>query len=64
MHSNNETGALMPVREAAAAARAAGALSHTDASQSVGKVEVRGVRARAHTCTHTLPCAYTCTPAH
>lgn len=40
MHSNNETGALMPVREAAAAARAVGALSHTDASQSVGKVEV------------------------
>uniref|UniRef100_A0A7S3F7M8 cysteine desulfurase n=1 Tax=Prasinoderma singulare TaxID=676789 RepID=A0A7S3F7M8_9VIRI len=40
MHSNNEVGALMPVREAAGLAHAAGALCHTDASQSVGKVPV------------------------
>jgi cysteine desulfurase len=40
MHSNNETGALQPVRKAAELARAAGALVHTDAAQSVGKVPV------------------------
>ncbi|HEX4046687.1 MAG TPA: cysteine desulfurase family protein [Elusimicrobiota bacterium] len=37
MHANNETGALQPVAEAAAAARAKGALMHTDAVQSAGK---------------------------
>jgi len=41
MHANNETGTLLPVRELAAVAHAAGALVHTDAAQSVGKVPVR-----------------------
>ena len=41
MHANNETGVLQPVAELAALAHAAGALLHTDAAQSVGKVAVR-----------------------
>ena len=41
MHSNNETGVLQPVAELVALARAAGALVHTDAAQSIGKVPVR-----------------------
>lgn len=41
MHSNNETGVLQPVRESAALARAAGALVHTDAAQSVGKLPLK-----------------------
>lgn len=41
MHANNETGAIQPVAELAALARAAGALAHTDAAQSVGKIPVR-----------------------
>lgn len=41
MHANNETGALQPVRALAEAARAVGAVAHTDAAQSVGKVPVR-----------------------
>lgn len=41
MHSNNETGVLQPVAEWAQLARTAGALVHTDAAQSVGKVPVR-----------------------
>ncbi len=40
MHSNNETGVLQPVSELASRARAAGALCHTDAAQSVGKVPI------------------------
>ncbi len=40
MHANNETGVLQPVEEAARMARARGALVHTDAAQSVGKVPV------------------------
>lgn len=40
MHSNNETGVLQPIRELASRARAVGAVSHTDAAQSVGKVPV------------------------
>lgn len=40
MHSNNETGALQPIRELADLARRHGALVHTDAAQSVGKVPV------------------------
>lgn len=40
MHSNNETGVLQPIREAAGFARRAGALVHTDAAQSVGKVAI------------------------
>lgn len=40
MHSNNETGVLQPVAELAGLARAAGAVVHTDAAQSIGKVPV------------------------
>lgn len=40
MHANNETGVLQPVSEIAAAARAAGALVHTDAVQSLGKMKI------------------------
>ncbi|MBK6697999.1 MAG: cysteine desulfurase [Myxococcales bacterium] len=40
MHSNNETGVLQPVRELAGLAHGAGALLHTDAAQSLGKVPV------------------------
>lgn len=38
MHSNNETGVLQPIGAIARAAHAAGALVHTDAAQSIGKV--------------------------
>jgi hypothetical protein len=41
MHSNNETGVLQPVAELAQLAHASGALLHTDAAQSIGKVPVR-----------------------
>lgn len=40
MHSNNETGVLQPIRQLAELARQAGALLHTDAAQSLGKVRV------------------------
>ena len=40
MHSNNETGVLQPVADVAAFARRRGAIMHTDAAQSVGKVPV------------------------
>ncbi|MDP3213988.1 MAG: cysteine desulfurase family protein [Deltaproteobacteria bacterium] len=40
MHSNNETGVLQPVAELAGFARSAGAIVHTDAAQSIGKVPV------------------------
>ena len=40
MLAQNETGALMPVAEAADAAHAVGALAHTDAAQAVGKIVV------------------------
>lgn len=40
MHANNETGVIQPVAELSTLARAAGALVHTDAAQSVGKVPV------------------------
>ena len=40
MHANNETGVLQPVEKIAALAKKAGALFHTDAAQSVGKVPV------------------------
>ncbi|GAA4517940.1 cysteine desulfurase family protein [Brevibacterium yomogidense] len=40
MHANNETGAIQPIRQLADAAHAGGALFHTDAAQSVGKVSV------------------------
>lgn len=41
MHSNNETGVLQPVEELAELAHASGALLHTDAAQSLGKVPIR-----------------------
>ncbi len=40
MHANNETGVLFPIAEAAAIAHANGALFHTDAAQSAGKIEL------------------------
>jgi cysteine desulfurase len=40
MHANNETGVLQPVTEVARAARERGAVVHTDAAQSVGKVPI------------------------
>ena len=40
MQANNEVGTLQPVEELAAVAHARGALFHTDAAQSVGKVPV------------------------
>jgi cysteine desulfurase len=40
MHSNNETGALQPIGAMVAMAQAGGALIHTDAAQSVGKVPI------------------------
>jgi cysteine desulfurase len=40
MHANNETGVIQPVRELAVLARGRGAVVHTDAAQSVGKVPV------------------------
>jgi len=40
MHSNNETGVLQPIQEAARLAHEHGALMHTDAAQSVGKVPI------------------------
>lgn len=40
MHANNETGTMQPVRELAALARSRGALLHTDAAQTVGKIPV------------------------
>lgn len=41
MHSNNETGVLQPIAELAELAHRHGALMHTDAAQSLGKVPVR-----------------------
>jgi cysteine desulfurase len=38
IHAQNETGVLQPVAEVAARAHACGAVVHTDAAQSVGKV--------------------------
>ena len=40
MHANNEIGAIQPVAELAALAHERGALVHTDAVQSVGKIPV------------------------
>jgi cysteine desulfurase len=40
MLANNETGALQPVADLAEAARAVGAVVHTDAAQALGKVPV------------------------
>jgi cysteine desulfurase len=40
MWANNETGVIFPVEEAAAIAKAKGALFHTDAVQAVGKIPI------------------------
>jgi cysteine desulfurase len=40
MHANNEVGTIQPIREIAAVAHERGALVHTDAAQSLGKVGV------------------------
>jgi cysteine desulfurase len=40
MHANNEVGAIQPVADLAAVAHAHGAMFHTDAVQSVGKIPV------------------------
>jgi cysteine desulfurase len=41
MHANNEVGTIEPIAEIGAIAREAGALFHTDAAQSVGKIPTR-----------------------
>ena len=41
MHANNEVGTVQPIAELAALAHEVGALFHTDAAQSVGKLPVR-----------------------
>ncbi|GAA5216133.1 cysteine desulfurase family protein [Streptomyces thinghirensis] len=45
MHANNETGVLQPVSEIADIAHEAGALMHTDAVQTAGKVSLAGLGA-------------------
>ncbi len=40
MHANNEVGTLQPIREIAALAHERGAVVHTDAAQSIGKLPV------------------------
>lgn len=40
MHANNETGVLFPIAEIAALAHDKGALFHTDAAQSIGKISI------------------------
>src|SRR5439155_6619157 len=40
MHANNEVGTIQPIRHIADLARSYGALMHTDAAQSVGKIPV------------------------
>ncbi len=40
MHANNEVGTIQPIAELADLARAHGALVHTDAAQSLGKIPV------------------------
>jgi cysteine desulfurase len=40
MHANNEVGTIQPIREIGEVAREAGVLFHTDAAQSVGKMQV------------------------
>jgi len=39
MHANNEVGTIQPIREIAAVTREAGVPLHSDAAQSVGKIE-------------------------
>jgi cysteine desulfurase len=41
MHANNEIGTIQPVGDVAVRAHAVGAVVHTDAAQSIGKIPVR-----------------------
>jgi cysteine desulfurase len=41
MHANNETGTIQPLAEIGSVAREHGVLFHTDAAQSVGKIETK-----------------------
>src|SRR5215468_2469741 len=41
MHANNEVGTIEPIAECACVARERGALFHTDAAQSIGKIATR-----------------------
>ena len=41
MHANNETGTIQPIEDISRIAKGNGVLFHTDAAQSVGKVETR-----------------------
>ena len=41
MHANNETGVMQPIGEIASRIRPRGIVFHTDAAQSVGKIDVR-----------------------
>lgn len=41
MHANNETGVIQPVHEIASCCRSRGILMHTDAAQSVGKIQTK-----------------------
>jgi len=41
MHANNEIGTIQPVGDVATRAHAVGAVVHTDAAQSIGKIPVR-----------------------
>jgi cysteine desulfurase len=43
MHANGETGTIQPIAELADLAHAHGALFHTDAAQSVGKIPIAGL---------------------
>jgi cysteine desulfurase len=45
MHANNEKGTVQPIASLAALAHARGALFHTDASQTAGKIPVTGLGA-------------------
>jgi cysteine desulfurase len=40
MHANNEVGTIQPIREIASIAREHGALMHTDAAQTIGKIPI------------------------
>lgn len=40
MHANNETGTIQPIAEIANVAREHGVICHTDAAQTVGKIEI------------------------
>jgi cysteine desulfurase len=47
MHANNETGTIQPIREIAEISHRRGALFHTDAAQTIGKLKVDARRMSA-----------------